>query len=136
MANTSVVTHPSYGGTNRDDCFSLVVDDSGVKYFCNQHVDHINTCIKYIIQCNWIVLGSLIVELVWIETINKDMSPCLCQDMCIVPCINISTKYPHAPNMRHTNRINQIIGPKLSGNLKKATNLSSHLTTENIYKRW
>ena len=38
--------------------------------------------------------------------------------------------------MHHTNEKDQIMGPKLSGQTIKETNISSHLMTENIYKRW
>ena len=116
--------------------FPLVVDDFGVKYVGNNHAEHLIKCIKNITQYQWIGLEDYIVELVWTVTKNKDMSPYLWQYIWRVPCMSINKKFPHAPSMHYTNRNDHITGQKLSGHPKKVTNLSSHLSTENIYKRW
>ena len=91
---------------------------------------------KNIILYQWTGLGNYIVDLVWIENINTNMSLCIFQDVWRAPCMNINTKFWHSPIMHHTNRKDQIMGPKLSGQSIIATNISSHLKTKNIYKMW
>ena len=91
---------------------------------------------KIIILYQWNEMGKYIVELVCIGTINTNMSHCLCHNMWRSPCVNINKKTPHTPNMYPTNEKAQIMGPKLSEQTTRSTNLYPHLKTENIYKSW
>lgn len=90
---------------------------------------------KITIQYQWIGMGDYDVESVWIVTINKDMSPCICQDMRRLPWTNnnknISTHPQHVPH-----KLEQPDHEKQIGHPLKEKNLYSHLRKESKYKRW
>ena len=91
---------------------------------------------KDIILYQWTGMVNSIVELVWIGTTKTNISPYLFQDNCMIPLMNINTKVQQYPIVYHINGKDHIMRSKISGKPMREINLSSYLTTENIYKKW
>ena len=71
----------------------------GFKYIGKQHAEHLITCIQkyYPVSVDWNGVIYCGVSLNW--ELKKNMSPCLCQDMWMVTCMNINTKIQQYPSM-------------------------------------
>ena len=116
MYTDSVGTHPDYGGTNGYQWFFLWWFITLESYILGRNTKRNLSCSpRNIILYQWNGLGNYILELVLIGNIHKNMSPCLCQDICRVPCMNINTKFPHSPIMHRTNGRYQIMGKNSVG---------------------